>query len=267
MLAQFIDELNCVWGDLSLPSGTIIDALYEFGSDAARSEQRRLTLSTVHAAKGREFRHVVILDNGDWQDASDDERRLYYVGMTRAKELLLMCESMRTTNPFSARLSDPGITRLPLPQDVERPEALAWRYVSLGLADVDLSFAGRLPAGHPIHSALDQLDYDSPLRAVQRGKRIELCAADNGQPVGAIARGCRLPAGQIIAITVDTLARRYRKQSNPEFAHLLKVEAWWVPLATLTIAPISEGQGRQDRGPSSPDASSETMVGPSIEAP
>jgi len=249
LLAQFIDELNCVWGDLSLPSGTIIDELYEFATDAARSEQGRLTLSTVHSAKGREFRHVVILDNGDWQDASDDERRLYYVGMTRARELLLLCESMSATNPFSPRLSDPGITRVPLPQDIERPEALAWRYVSLGLADVDLSFAGRLPPGHAIHRALEELDHDSSLRVVQTDKRIELCAAEDGRPVGAIAKNCRLPAGQIIAIKVDTLARRFRKQSNPDFAHQLKVDAWWVPLATVTIAPNGEIQSGQIRRP------------------
>ena len=267
MLAQFIDELNCVWGDLSVPSGTLIDALYEFGTDAARSEPGRLTLSTVHSAKGREFRHVVILDSGDWQDALDDERRLYYVGMTRARELLLMCESMRATNPFSPQLSDPGITRVPLPRDIERPEALAWRYVSLGLADVDLGFAGRRPAGDAIHRALERLDHDSALRAVQTDQRIELCAAESGQPVGAIARNCRLPAGQVIAIKVDTLVRRLKKQSNPDFAHLLKVEAWWVPLATVTIVPNSEGQSGQIRQRSNPDTRVDETVGPSVEVP
>jgi ATP-dependent DNA helicase RecQ len=266
MLAQFIDELNCVWGDLAVPSGTIIDELYEFGTDAARCEQGRLTLSTVHSAKGREFRHVVILDNGDWQDASD-ERRLYYVGMTRAKELLLMCESVGSTNPFSPRLSDPGISRLPLPQDIQRPEALGWRYLSLGLADVDLSFAGRRPSGHAIHRALERLDYDSPLRALQTGKRLELCVAENGQAVGAIAKNCRLPAGQIIAIHVDTLARRLKKQSHPDFAHQLKVEAWWVPLATVTIAPNGEGQGCQVGRRSDSHASGEVAAGSRVEVP
>jgi hypothetical protein len=101
--------------------------------------------------------------------ASDDERRLYYVGMTRARELLLMCESVGATNPFSPRLSDPGITRLPLPQDIERPAALGWRYVSLGLADVDLSFAGRRPPGHAIHRALERLD------TIHRCKRCKRC--------------------------------------------------------------------------------------------
>ena len=249
MLSQFIEELNCVWGDLSLPSSTIIDELYEFASDAARSEQGRLTLSTVHSAKGREFRHVAILDNGDWKAASDEERRLYYVGMTRARESLLLCESVGVENPFSPRLSDPGITRVPVPRNIERPEALGWRYVSLGLADVDLSFAGRKPQGHPLHKLLEQLDYDSPLSIVQTDRRIELRDPQSGQAVGALSKNCQLPGGAIVSASVDTVVRRFRKQSNPEFAHLLKVESWWVPLATLTMDPYAASPDSSARKP------------------
>jgi len=175
------------------------------------------------------------------------------------------------TNPFSARLADPGITRLPLPRDIERPAALGWRYVSLGLADVDLSFAGRRRPGHAIHGALERLDYDSLLQAVPTETRSELCCAESGQPVGALAKNCRLPAGQIIAINVDTLVRRLKKQSNPEFAQRLRVEAWWVPLATVTIAPNGEGQrtdvGRRSKSGACADASVEATVEPGIEVP
>lgn len=237
MLGQFIDELLCVWGDLAVPGSTIIDELYEFGTDAARSEQGRLTLSTVHSAKGREFRHVVILDGGDWIDASDDERRLYYVGLTRAKETLAICESVRPANPFSTHLSGAGIIRIPLPQHIERPEALGWRYVTLGLADVDLGYAGRKPPDHEIHRTLTRIDHDAPLNVVRTDKRMELCEPRSGLPVGALARNYPLPPGNIVAIHVDTLIRRHRNQSTPEYAHLARVDSWWVPLVTLTIAP------------------------------
>lgn len=40
---------------------------------------------TAHRAKGLEFRHVIVMDCCDW-DRSEDERRLLYVSMTRAKE-------------------------------------------------------------------------------------------------------------------------------------------------------------------------------------
>ena len=42
--------------------------------------------------RGYDSAGVAILDGGDWREASDDERRLYYVGMTRAKENLVLCQ-------------------------------------------------------------------------------------------------------------------------------------------------------------------------------
>jgi DNA helicase-2/ATP-dependent DNA helicase PcrA len=70
-------------------------------------EKASLTLSTIHGAKGLEFDKVIIIDliNGQFPSSSsidlrnegsslefEEERRLFYVGMTRAKEeLVLTC--------------------------------------------------------------------------------------------------------------------------------------------------------------------------------
>jgi ATP-dependent DNA helicase RecQ len=236
MLDQFIEEMNCVWGDLPVPASTIIDELYEFGIEAARSEQGRLTISTVHSAKGREFRHVVMLDGGDWREDSDDERRLYYVGMTRAMETLLLCESETSPNSFSAALMNPGIVRIPVPKGITRPPELSWRYVALGLSDVDLGYAGRKPVSHRVHRALDTLEYGDLLTTLRTGQRIELIDPKQGDAVGAFAKNVKLLPGEIVAIQVDTVIRRSRSQSNSQFADLIKVDTWWVPLATITIA-------------------------------
>lgn len=61
-------------------------------------------MGTVHSAKGLEFRRVAVLDGG-WPtgaEARNDERRLYYVGMTRAEQTLT-CE-FSNGNPFSRHL-------------------------------------------------------------------------------------------------------------------------------------------------------------------
>jgi len=239
MLCQFVDEMNCVWGDLSIPAATLIDELYEFGTDAARSEQGRLTISTVHSAKGREFKHVIMLDGGDWRDSSDDERRLYYVGMTRAKETLLLCEAASSPNPFSMELEMSGVVRVPVPKDIVCPPELGWRFISLGLADVDLGYAGRKHAGHAVHQALAALDHDALLVAKRTEQRTELLDPQSGDAVGALAKSVQLPAGEIIEVRVDTLIRRLRSQSNQQYAQMVKVDAWWVPLVTLVVAPAS----------------------------
>ena len=70
-----------------------IEWLVEWGRQIRR-RQRGLLLLTAHRAKGLEFDHVIVLDGGWKQPArnsdADEERRLYYVVMTRAKKTLAL---------------------------------------------------------------------------------------------------------------------------------------------------------------------------------
>ena len=239
LLGQFIGEIDCVWGDLAVPSSTVIEEFYEFGSDTARSERGRLTISTVHSAKGQEFHHVAILDGGDWNDARDAERRVYYVGMTRAKENLVLSQAHRSPNPFSPPLEGPAIGRSPLPSIIGRPEGLDWRYITLGLNDVDLGFAGRQAPHHRIHRVLEQLSHGDPLEGIVTERGLEFRVPDSGIPVGRTAKRFELPPGKIIEVRIDALIRRQRSQSDPGFANLIHVDRWWVVLATITLASTS----------------------------
>jgi ATP-dependent DNA helicase RecQ len=75
-LALAIREL--VEGELGakLPATMVTDALYDAASESAKSGHRdALKLMTAHSAKGLEFRHVIVMDCGDW-GWSDEDRRL-----------------------------------------------------------------------------------------------------------------------------------------------------------------------------------------------
>ena len=78
-----------------------------------------ITLSTVHSIKGLEFERVYIIDliDGDFPSQSsidsfnkgetdliEEERRLFYVGMTRAKEHL----SLITLKSIGAKVLEPS---------------------------------------------------------------------------------------------------------------------------------------------------------------
>ncbi|MGH8583673.1 MAG: UvrD-helicase domain-containing protein [Gammaproteobacteria bacterium] len=234
LLDQFIDEVRLTWPEIQVPSGLLIDALYEFGNEARRSERGRIVLSTVHAAKGREFRHVMILDGGDWRQATEEERRLYYVGMTRARETLTLCQSVPHPNPFTPALKGTCLCRSPLPAPRCPRPGLALRYRSLGLADVDLGYAGRQRAGSPVHRALQGLAYGSLLTLVVSTDARELRDQDNVL-VGRIAKSTLLPAGEVRRVSVESIVWRSRFQTPPEYRDRLQVDGWWVVLPMLVF--------------------------------
>ena len=233
-LGIFCEELEAVWGELRVPASLVADELHDFSADIARSEKGRLTLSTVHAAKGREFRHVLLLDGGNWLQSTADERRLYYVGMTRARETLTLCQGVRRGNPFSPALDGAGVTRCPLPAPLPDLTGLARKYRTLGFADVDLGFAGRKPADDPLHSHLDRIAVGQPLELVRVAHGWGLRVPGETLVLGRLAGKYSLPATDRVEASVESVVRRHRDQSRPEFASQLKCEHWYVLLPTLT---------------------------------
>ncbi|HEX4959574.1 MAG TPA: UvrD-helicase domain-containing protein [Thermoanaerobaculia bacterium] len=92
--------------------------------DALQSE-KGVSLMTLHSAKGLEFRAVVVagLENGvlphfNSQGAQEDveeERRLLYVGMTRAREKLFLtcCRRRRIAGRYQDQAESPFLSELP----------------------------------------------------------------------------------------------------------------------------------------------------------
>ena len=96
----------------------------------------RVSLLTLHAAKGLEFAVVFLVGCEDgllplrWgemdQQEFDEERRLFYVGMTRAKERLLLCRAHRRLWRGSVREMAPSpFLRAIEEQLLERRQATA----------------------------------------------------------------------------------------------------------------------------------------------
>ncbi len=124
--------------------------------DTANFDEQRVSLMTVHAAKGLEFELVwlVGMEEGLFPlhatesdtEQMEEERRLCYVGMTRAMEKLCLCYALERRRYGSHSFSAPSRFLSELPREelevkgVRRAPALPGSHVADGERRYDYSF-------------------------------------------------------------------------------------------------------------------------------
>ena len=140
------DETTCFEVIASLASGyPTVEAFLDYAGDALRAPPVRapeadprdaVVLSTVHRAKGNEYSHVVFFDVSRRRrlapEEVEEERRVAYVGLTRARNALLITANARRQSPFlreSALNPDYG-SRMRADMESEL-RSLRWRYTRL----------------------------------------------------------------------------------------------------------------------------------------
>ncbi|MBK9440542.1 MAG: RecQ family ATP-dependent DNA helicase [Comamonadaceae bacterium] len=225
----------------ALPVQHFVDWLAEWGRDIRR-KQTGLLLLSAHRAKGLEFDHVAVLDGG-WQCghpgdnplAEQAEQRLYYVAMTRARQTLALC-SMGTGRFLRQALDDlPAVLWREAVAPAVMPRELHWQYFNATLKDIDIGFAGRCAANHPIHSRLAALAPGDALALVQHEKKW-LLQDVQGMTVGRMSASFDFPAGQVChKVTVRAVLQRRRDQSTAEHQHRYLVDQWELLLPELVL--------------------------------
>ncbi len=180
-------------GNTVQPVPLIEEYLYEAFADQSRSCNlgSGIFLSTVHSVKGLEFDHVFLLGE-HWQilpaDQAEEERRLYYVAMTRARETLQLFSIEGMPNPLVTAIEGDWVVRRPLlPKKVAMP---ARRYALLGMEDLYLDFAGIKKMNHPARLAINRLTAGAGLRMEAHGDHLEL-VDENGLSVARLSRAAR----------------------------------------------------------------------------
>jgi DNA helicase-2/ATP-dependent DNA helicase PcrA len=150
-LALFADGYDSL--DAFLDEVTLMNELSGEDVVAEEGERERVTLSTIHQAKGLEWRVVFLvwLAEGRFPTARaediEEERRLFYVACTRAKDELLLCYPMVArdryrvdvileTSRFLSELPDESYQRWQV-QEAESPAELpeGGRYTLPGFID------------------------------------------------------------------------------------------------------------------------------------
>lgn len=211
--------------------------------------QQGLYLGTIHSAKGLEFKHVFLLDDNDGkkQKNTAEERRLYYVGMTRAIETLTLIQS-DPKHPFIADLPEENIDQVA--QHFRENPALNTQYRTLTPKETDLGFAaadGNAKEKNPVIKAqlkniqtklqtIDQLDVGMPLQVRDNHGILEFL--HNGIVVARTSKNAKetMPQGELQAVVAE-LVVRYKNEESEQYLYRYpdKIEKWTVVVPQLII--------------------------------
>ncbi len=206
-------------------------------------------LGTVHSAKGMEFSHVFILDGG-WATPRtiaemEEERRLYYVAMTRAKQWLGIFSLAGSANPHveilrhetnldECRFADINAGVLP----TQPPCTPLLSYEMIPLKDLFLDYAGRKAPDHPIHAALKKLAPGDTLTFIQTATMTGLCT-EKGIPVAILSREARPRwiEKQPLIVKIEILAMVQRKiiDCRPDFQPGIICPQWEIPIVEICL--------------------------------
>jgi ATP-dependent DNA helicase RecQ len=198
-------------------------------------------LSTVHGSKGAEYDHVVLLDGG-WQlrgrDSWEQKRRLYYVGMTRARQTLTLIQCARDGVPWVPTFRGDAFHRVRVEAAAANEPLPNVGYELLSQADIALSFAGRAAEHETIARTLHDL---------ATGDRLQLAAADygvfleapNGVRVGALSKAVASRRRELLprvrTVRVAAILIRRKSDEGPDYQDGLRREAWQVVIPEITL--------------------------------
>ncbi|GAA0570884.1 RecQ family ATP-dependent DNA helicase [Caenispirillum bisanense] len=209
------------------------DALAQMRRD--RPPGDGVVLSTLHGAKGLEFPHVLLLDADRPADDVEEERRLFYVGMTRARQTLTLLCRDDTAHPRVTEVAGHLLRRrLRLPPP---PAAINRQVALIGLEELFLDWAGRQPAGAPAHTALRALCPGAPLVLVWTGSGNGELRDSTGTAIACLsAKGdavWRARAGRLDSITLHAVVTRTVADSGEDWRARLRCDRWEVPVAEV----------------------------------
>lgn len=134
------EQLNITLNEFNHDIESIIHWLFEYAYEMPISMKKGVFIGTMHSAKGLEFDHVFILDHDGkfFEKDNEEERRLYYVGMTRAKETLMLCSF---GEKHSIIQSIRG-TKDSIIEQVASNDSLRKKYVLLSPKDIYMDYLG-----------------------------------------------------------------------------------------------------------------------------
>ncbi|MET4709119.1 ATP-dependent DNA helicase RecQ [Endozoicomonas sp. NE43] len=233
------------WEQETAASETPVSAFTAYVVDYLRESRREqrlgegIFLGTVHSAKGMEFKVVILLD-GSWQlrkpQEQEEERRLFYVGMTRAMDLLVIFRRNDCSNPHIHDLTEGVEDALCVRTTQNHGNYPLKQYQILGLQDLYLSYAGNFHKNHRIHTILRQLNVGDQLILQQDAKGHKLIYQDQALAALSAKRSQVLSAAKIPdkqTAYILGLVTWCSEDSGEEYQDRHQSACWEVPLVEI----------------------------------
>ncbi|MFV0333375.1 MAG: RecQ family ATP-dependent DNA helicase [Tropicimonas sp.] len=239
LIAEGVADLAREIGTGRMAVPDLVERFAEWSRDT-RGEQRGLLLLTGHRAKGLEFDHVVIL-NGGWDKLSTGEdgdapRRLFYVGMTRARSTL----AVMTSGEHRFVKAAENVLHRKISVDLTQHREPEKHYQMPDLKVVDLSYAGRLRERNETLAAIAGAKVGDSLRLVPEGRNWIL-RDRQGRILGRMAKSWFPPAGQRFLEGSVGAVVRWRKSDNEEtYRSAIRREEWETVLPELVFVRRQE---------------------------
>ncbi len=204
-------------------------------------------LGTVYAAKGLEFAHVIVLGGG-WKkgsahpasvgqrNRSEEERRLYYVAMTRARETLALMDRQDDPLPYVRELEMKSLRRRKIGVAEGQSDGYAdVCFTLLGMRDLYIDLASWKPEGHPMHRSLDRLQAGDPVK-LERNQTDQVLVLDRER--AQVARLSESTAEswqppelqQVDEVRVLGMVFRVAEDCEPKYQKRVAVPAWELPV-------------------------------------
>ena len=235
-----VDRILTSWSritpDMAVSLGRAKDFVMETLSEDRREHKlgKGVFLGTVHSVKGMEFPVVFILDGG-WSCADmEEERRIYYVGMTRAKTHLYLCRLERESQPHASVLE-----HHPMVNQVRTPRSSLPGYTGdltvsvLGMEDLFISFAGTFDAAHPIHHNLRMLSTGDRVKLCEYKGSVVVTTFDDRVLARLSRKACDTWGGKldlILHARVLGMVRRDKDEGEADGDFNTRVDTWEVPV-------------------------------------
>ncbi len=242
LLKQAIDEFELETGNSEQTVPYFTEWLAEY-SHSVKRRQNGLLLITGHRSKGLEFDHVAILD-GSWDSSRknrniDEERRLYYVAMTRARKTLTLMQ-LDNPNEFTSILRQHASVHCSGHIAMNKPVTeLQYKIVRPDLKQVDIGFAGRSKPNDRRHQAIAGLKQGDSLQLLVTSNGRWLLQNQSGIAVSKLAKKFEPPPTMYCKSASVYATVQWSKRNSPsEYVESIKCERWEVVIPELVFAPV-----------------------------